>query len=235
MNCPSRTDEEDDPHHNQNPPALSADLTTRYDLNGRVNDRQLYLDLLPPPLLDKTNTNAIQLAATNPSPLDPSQKAKSEDLNEVPGTLATPLPSSSPLTRSQPQSNPSSSFSGRVASYKETFLTTIIRYAHFVGPGFLVAVAYIDPGNYATDISAGQSVQYGLLFIVLLSNVFAIVLQSLSIKLGAVTGLDLAECCRRWVPKYVCWGLYALAEGAIVATDVAEVCYYARMKDGNEH
>ncbi|CEJ91108.1 Putative Metal ion transporter metal ion transporter [[Torrubiella] hemipterigena] len=96
-------------------------------------------------------------------------------------------------------------------------------YAKFVGPGFMIAVAYIDPGNYATDISAGATYQYKLLFIVLLSNIFAILLQSLAIQLGSVTGMDLSSACRAYLPRWLNYTLYALSEIAIIATDLAEV------------
>lgn len=81
----------------------------------------------------------------------------------------------------------------------------------------------VDPGNYATDIAAGSSYQYKLLFIVLLSNAFAILLQGLAVQLGSVTGLDLASMCRAHMPRWLNWLLYVLAEIAIIATDLAEV------------
>ncbi|OAA59499.1 transporter protein smf2 [Cordyceps fumosorosea ARSEF 2679] len=99
----------------------------------------------------------------------------------------------------------------------------LFNYAKFVGPGFMISVAYIDPGNYATDIAAGASYQYRLLFIVLLSNLFAILLQTLAIQLGTVTGHDLASACRAHCPRWLNYLLYALAEIAIIATDLAEV------------
>ncbi|ATY66482.1 transporter smf2 [Cordyceps militaris] len=99
----------------------------------------------------------------------------------------------------------------------------LFNYAKFVGPGFMISVAYIDPGNYATDIAAGASYQYKLLFIVLLSNLFAILLQTLAIQLGSVTGNDLASACRAHCPRWLNYLLYALAEIAIIATDLAEV------------
>ncbi|KAK4131007.1 natural resistance-associated macrophage protein [Trichocladium antarcticum] len=99
----------------------------------------------------------------------------------------------------------------------------VVTFGKFVGPGFMVAVAYIDPGNYATDVAAGASYQFRLLFIVLLSNIFAIFLQSLSIKLGTVSGLNLAEACRAFLPRWLNYALYAMAEAAIIATDIAEV------------
>lgn len=106
--------------------------------------------------------------------------------------------------------------------FTKTF-DVLVKYAEFVGPGFLIAVAYIDPGNYATDVQAGAVTRYSLLFIVLLSNLFAIFLQTLAIKLGSVTGLNLAEVCRRELPKWLTVCLYILAEAAIIATDIAEV------------
>lgn len=99
----------------------------------------------------------------------------------------------------------------------------IMKYLKFFGPGILLSVAYLDPGNYATAVSGGASYEYKLLFIILLSNVFAVVLQILSAKLGAVTGLNLAENCRRHLPKWLCIVLYVLTEVAIIATDLAEV------------
>lgn len=100
------------------------------------------------------------------------------------------------------------------------------KFARFVGPGFLVSVAYIDPGNYSTDAAAGAAARFKLLFIVLLSNLFAIFLQSLCIKLGSVTGLNLAENCRKHLPKWLNIVLYIFAEAAIIATDIAEVCFF---------
>jgi len=97
------------------------------------------------------------------------------------------------------------------------------KYVKFVGPGFLIAVAYIDPGNYATDVEAGASTRYKHLFIILMSNLFAIFLQSLCIKLGSVTGLNLAENCRKHLPRWLTIILYLFAEAAIIATDIAEV------------
>ncbi|CAA93297.1 plasma membrane Nramp family manganese ion transmembrane transporter [Schizosaccharomyces pombe] len=99
----------------------------------------------------------------------------------------------------------------------------IREYCKFIGPGFLIAVAYIDPGNYSTDLDAGSRFQYKLLFIVFLSNLFAVYLQSLCIRLGSVTGMDLARNCREHYNRYICWSFYVLAEIAIIATDIAEV------------
>jgi metal iron transporter len=81
----------------------------------------------------------------------------------------------------------------------------------------------MDPGNYSTSVSGGANYEYKLLFAVFLSNIFAIILQSLCIKLGSVTGLDLAENCRKHLPKWLNLSLYTLSELAIIATDLAEV------------
>ncbi|KAF9923899.1 hypothetical protein FBU30_006060 [Linnemannia zychae] len=97
------------------------------------------------------------------------------------------------------------------------------RFLGFVGPGYIVSVGYMDPGNWATDLAGGSSYGYMLLFVILMSNLMAVVLQGLAVKLGVVSGLDLAQACRRFTPKYVNWVLYVLAELAIIACDLAEV------------
>jgi metal iron transporter len=76
-------------------------------------------------------------------------------------------------------------------------------------------VAYIDPGNYSTDVAGGATYQYKLLFIVLMSNFFAIFLQCLCIKLGSVSGLNLAEACREYLPRWLNIFLYLMAEAAV--------------------
>lgn len=78
-------------------------------------------------------------------------------------------------------------------------------------------------GNYATDVAAGASFRFRLLFMILVSNIFAIFLQSLCIKLGSVTGMNLAQNCRAHLPKWLNYVLYFFAEAAIIATDMAEV------------
>lgn len=93
----------------------------------------------------------------------------------------------------------------------------------FVGPGFMVAVAYMDPGNYSTDIAAGSQFRFHLLFVIFLSNCIAIFLQSLAIKLGTVTGRNLAQISREEFPLWLNVFFYILAEAAIIATDIAEV------------
>ena len=93
----------------------------------------------------------------------------------------------------------------------------------YLGPGFLVAVGYMDPGNWATDIAGGSAFGYTLLSVVLLSNLMAIVLQALSVRLGIGAGLDLAQACRARYPRAVSLALWVLAEIAIIACDLAEV------------
>jgi manganese transport protein len=93
----------------------------------------------------------------------------------------------------------------------------------FAGPGFLVAVGYMDPGNWATDLAGGAKFGYSLLAVVMVSNFMAILLQHLCIKLGIVTGRDLAQACRDHYPKTIVWFLWVLCEIAIAACDLAEV------------
>ncbi|WP_339278702.1 Nramp family divalent metal transporter [Paenibacillus sp. FSL W8-1187] len=93
----------------------------------------------------------------------------------------------------------------------------------FMGPGYLVAVGYMDPGNWATDLAGGSLFGYTLLSVVLLSNLIAMVLQSLAGKLGIVTGRDLAQACRDHYSKPVALMLWALCELAIAACDLAEL------------
>jgi manganese transport protein len=93
----------------------------------------------------------------------------------------------------------------------------------YAGPGFLVAVGYMDPGNWATDLSGGAKFGYTLLFVIMVSNLMAILLQHLCIKLGIVTGRDLAQACRDHYSTPVVWFLWILCEIAIAACDLAEV------------
>ncbi|HTJ57369.1 MAG TPA: Nramp family divalent metal transporter [Devosiaceae bacterium] len=93
----------------------------------------------------------------------------------------------------------------------------------FVGPGYMVAVGYMDPGNWATDLAGGASFGYTLLFVILLSNLMAILLQALAARLGIVTGRDLAQACRAYYPKPVNFVLWLACEIAIIACDLAEV------------
>lgn len=93
----------------------------------------------------------------------------------------------------------------------------------FSGPGFLVAVGYMDPGNWATDLSGGAQFGYTLLSVIMISNLMAILLQHLCVKLGIATGRDLAQACRDHYNKPTVWFLWAICELAIAACDLAEV------------
>ncbi|KAL4921685.1 natural resistance-associated macrophage protein-domain-containing protein [Aspergillus aurantiobrunneus] len=213
MNCPSRTDDTlQHPGWNQNPPPLNADATTREDFNGMANST-----------VHRGRTSGVGdggISVTERPSLTPDRDEPDPKTGATGGAVSA-------FSGHQPERNsdsprrpflplPVSSFSARI-------LQSIVKFSRFVGPGFLIAVAYIDPGNYATDVAAGAEYRYALLFIVLLSNLFAIFLQSLCIKLGTVTGLNLAENCREHLPKWMVITLYIFAEAAIVATDIAEV------------
>ena len=93
----------------------------------------------------------------------------------------------------------------------------------FAGPGFLVAVGYMDPGNWATDLSGGAQFGYTLLAVILISNLMAILLQHLCVKLGVATGRDLAQACRDHYSKPTVLFLWVICELAIAACDLAEV------------
>ncbi|ETR75389.1 manganese transporter [Afipia sp. P52-10] len=93
----------------------------------------------------------------------------------------------------------------------------------FLGPGYLVAVGYMDPGNWATSLAGGSKFGYTLLTVALVSNIMAIVLQALCARLGVGSGRDLAQACRDAFPRAVSWPLWLLAEIAIAATDLAEI------------
>ena len=226
MNCPSRTDDPpEDAGWNQNPPSLAADLTTREDLNGIVNSRS------------RRSFKSIRLEEHGQVPIavDPLQDADEASNNERPTSAGTRQENiRRPANSNDRSDDPSPALHNsdlgsearrRVLDRGKTVKVwhMILKFGKFIGPGFMVAVAYIDPGNYSTDVAAGASKKFALLFIVLMSNVFAIVLQSLAIRLGTVTGLNLAEHCRAHLPRWLNIALYIMGEGAIIATDIAEV------------
>ena len=97
------------------------------------------------------------------------------------------------------------------------------RFLAFLGPGYMVSVGYMDPGNWATDIAGGSRFGYALLCVILLSNLMAIVLQALAARLGIATGRDLAQACRDHYPRPVNFALWIVCELAIIACDLAEV------------
>src|SRR5258707_2175232 len=95
-------------------------------------------------------------------------------------------------------------------------------YLAFAGPAVIASIAYMDPGNFATNIQAGAKYGYGLLWVVLLANLIAMLFQALSAKLGIVTGRNLAEMCRDEFPRPVVWAMWIVSEIAAMATDLAE-------------
>lgn len=92
----------------------------------------------------------------------------------------------------------------------------------FLGPAFIASVAYVDPGNFATNIQGGAEFGYLLLWVIISANLMAMLIQSLSAKLGIATGLNLAEVCREEFPPPVVWGMWVIAEVVAMATDLAE-------------
>src|SRR6478609_10754923 len=93
----------------------------------------------------------------------------------------------------------------------------------FIGPAYLVSVGYMDPGNWATDIAGGSAFGYRLIWVLFASNLIALLLQSLSARLGIVRGLDLAQVSKNTYPRFVNFCLYILAQLAIIACDLAEI------------
>ncbi|KAG0242935.1 hypothetical protein BGW41_003100 [Actinomortierella wolfii] len=156
----------------------------------------------------------------------PTAASLSEKPNDTQQPSTYERGSQRPMGFTQGQHQQQGSGSGQ-PPVKRPFLHKAIRlirrFAGFIGPGYIVSVGYMDPGNWATDLAGGSQFGYQLLFVILMSNLMAVVLQGLAVKLGVVAGLDLAQACRRFTPKYVNWVLYVLAELAIVACDLAEV------------
>ncbi len=97
------------------------------------------------------------------------------------------------------------------------------QYRAFAGPALLIGVGYMDPGNWGTDLQAGAQYRYGLLWVVALASLMAVVLQVIATRLGLVTGKDLAQACRAWLPDWTRYPNWLLGEIAIVACDLAEV------------
>lgn len=93
----------------------------------------------------------------------------------------------------------------------------------FIGPAILVSVGYMDPGNWGTDLAGGAQFKYGLLWVIALASLMAIFMQVIAARLGVVTGKDLAQCCRDWLPSWTRWPNWLFCESAIAACDLAEV------------
>lgn len=109
------------------------------------------------------------------------------------------------------------------ARSSKNFMAKLKRFLSFCGPGYMIAVGYMDPGNWATDIEAGSKYGYSLLYIILISNIMAVVLQHLCIRVGVYTRRDLAQNCRIQCHPYVNMFLYIIAELAIISCDLSEV------------
>ncbi len=131
--------------------------------------------------------------------------------------------------------NPVSSLSTNVASGDEQTLAVAAevlegrsrdswyrRLLPFLGPAFIASVAYVDPGNFATNIQGGAQFGYMLLWVIVASNLMAMLVQALSAKLGIATGRNLAEMCRDQFPRWVVWAMWVMMEGVAMATDLAE-------------
>jgi metal iron transporter len=222
MNKTSHTDEpfEGDDGYNQSPNPNSSDLTTNADFNGLVNSRaSLQGDSRALP--DAASNMSGQIANNTATETPGHGKAKlrlayrSIDHGQPSGGLRSAAPANPPPAPAGSADNGGTPL--------QRLKDTLVKIGSFIGPGFMISVAYIDPGNYSTDIAAGASYRFRLLFIVLLSNVFAVFLQSLAIKLGTVSGLNLAQACRAFLPRWLNYILYVFAEAAIIATDIAEV------------
>lgn len=111
----------------------------------------------------------------------------------------------------------------RIETYNRSQLLSRARQLlKYLGPAFIVSVAYIDPGNFATNISGGSKFNYSLVWVVLWSNLMAIFLQTISAKLGIATGVNLPEMCAKVFPRRINWFLWGIAEIAAMATDLAE-------------
>lgn len=228
MNCPSRTDEPPESDGwNQSPPDLSGDLTTRQDFNGLVNSRELRdssssecaAEMSQENEVDERRVKDRPPSAALPTSLDGGDMNPTDD-----GRAASLCQHHTSLHASSNPTEFTSPYSKALTAAQEA-LNIVVKFGKFIGPGLMVAVAYIDPGNYSTDVSAGAATRFRLLFIVFMSNVFAILLQSLAVRLGTVTGLNLAEHCRAHLPRWLNLVLYILGEAAIIATDIAEVCH----------
>ncbi|KAK4982178.1 NRAMP-like transporter smf-3 [Elasticomyces elasticus] len=225
MNCPSRTDPDyENDAWNQSPNTLASDLTTRSDLNGLVNRRQ-YRDHR----LELENGEHVELQNVKQRPERNSSKRQAISAPELVGSLSRDLA----ILSGHNEAKDSAQGPARPGQARTALARTgqavvrardvLRKYAKFVGPGFMISVAYIDPGNYATDVAAGATFRFKLLVLVLVSNIIAIFLQSLCIKLGSVTGMNLAQNCKAHLPRWMNVLLFFFAEAAIIATDIAEV------------
>lgn len=216
---------------NQNPDALNADATTRNDLNHIANlrhsSRSIELD-------EERDTRSRDLNGREEDGVKRWGEGQGDavEMRAMGATAEAGTARDSQKNESTfggagyPTDDGTSGERGFGAvcnGWIKRVRTVLVKYVKFVGPGFMVAVAYIDPGNYATDVAAGATYEYKLLFMILVSNLFAIFLQSLCVKLGTVSGMNLAENCKAHCPPWLNYTLFCFAEAAIIATDIAEV------------
>jgi manganese transport protein len=133
-----------------------------------------------------------------------------------------------PAAKRNSKSNPTGQASSITARNARAVLTGrskkgwLARLLPFLGPAFIASIAYVDPGNFATNIQGGAQFGYELLWVILGSNLMAMLLQALSAKLGIATGKNLAEHCRERFPRWVVWSMWTLMELVAMATDLAE-------------
>ena len=139
------------------------------------------------------------------------------------GGATTPTPGTGVPTAGWRRTREAPSLAEAYRSVPVDATTRFRKLLAFAGPGYLVAVGYMDPGNWATDLAGGSRFGYTLLFVILASNLMAVLLQGLASKLGIVAGRDLAQACRDAYSRPVGLALWVLAELAIAATDLAEV------------
>jgi metal iron transporter len=230
MNCPSRTDAIVEDGMNQSPNAFAPDITTRSDF-GQIANARLQRDHRVGVGGDATDTEtvALQQLAKGPDKNGTSVFAAAGEGGGDGGGLGRASDGAMSSERNNSgdsMASPNSCQPSRVPPIKHLFHRArgvLVKYGKFVGPGFMISVAYIDPGNYATAVAAGATYRFRLLFMVLASNIIAIFLQSLCTKLGTVTGMNLAENCKANFPPWLNYTLYFFAESAIIATDIAEV------------
>lgn len=128
---------------------------------------------------------------------------------------SSPFSDNDTIEYSSISQQPSAAADGQISGWR--------KFSRFVGPGYMIAVGYLDPGNWATDIQAGSRFGYSLLFIILLSNAMAMVLQHLCVRLGIMHRQDLAQASKKRMPPWANLPMYILAEIAIISCDLAEV------------
>lgn len=221
MNCPSRTEPDTPLEWNQNPNPLAE--TTRSDL-GKVASARVQHDH------KLKNKNGANIELTEVGGSRDQQAVRRRSVASYGGgshSIATTGRGERMLEDTLGTTPPSPTRLPFWQQPLDRIRKVIWKYIRFVGPGFLIAVAYIDPGNYATDAAAGATYRFKLLFMVLVSNIFAIFLQSLCIKMSTVTGRDLAQMNKDHCPPWLNYVLFFFGEAAVIATDIAEVIGFA--------